>query len=128
VLIANEGGVCRSEPRLSSSYALIVAAEPIEAGWFGNRAVALEVVFAADERRGPTPARLSHRERAVARLLVAGYSYVNIAAIIGIGRTTIRTYMRRIYAKLGVFNRADLVRELLQASALVNQLRAYNIA
>ncbi|MFO0674959.1 MAG: helix-turn-helix transcriptional regulator [Polyangiaceae bacterium] len=56
---------------------------------------------------------LSKREREVARLLVAGYSGVNVAAIAGLSENTVRTYVRRLYAKLGVANRADLVRKLV---------------
>jgi DNA-binding CsgD family transcriptional regulator len=56
---------------------------------------------------------LSKREREIARLLVAGYSGVNVAAISGLSENTVRTYVRRLYAKLGVNNRADLVRKLV---------------
>jgi DNA-binding CsgD family transcriptional regulator len=56
---------------------------------------------------------LSKREREMARLLVAGYSGVNIAAIVGLSENTVRTYFRRLYAKLDVSNRADLVRKLV---------------
>jgi DNA-binding CsgD family transcriptional regulator len=56
---------------------------------------------------------LSKREREIARLLVAGYSGVNVAAIAGLSENTVRTYVRRLYTKLGVNNRADLVRKLV---------------
>ena len=56
---------------------------------------------------------LSKREREIARLLVAGYSGVNVAAISGLSENTVRTYVRRLYQKLGVANRADLVRKLM---------------
>jgi DNA-binding CsgD family transcriptional regulator len=56
---------------------------------------------------------LSKREREIARLLVAGYSGVNVAAIAGLSENTVRTYVRRLYAKLEVANRADLVRKLV---------------
>jgi DNA-binding CsgD family transcriptional regulator len=56
---------------------------------------------------------LSRREREIARLLVAGYSGVNVAAIAGLSENTVRTYVRRLYQKLGVSNRADLVRKLM---------------
>ncbi len=56
---------------------------------------------------------LSKREREIARLLVAGYSGVNVAAIAGLSENTVRTYVRRLYLKLGVSNRADLVRKLM---------------
>jgi DNA-binding CsgD family transcriptional regulator len=60
---------------------------------------------------------LSTRERAVARLLIKGYEVVNIAAIFNIAETTVQTYVRRLYGKLGAHNRADVVR-LLQATDL----------
>jgi len=56
---------------------------------------------------------LSKREREIARLLIAGYSGVNVAAISGLSENTVRTYVRRLYAKIGVNNRADLVRKLV---------------
>jgi DNA-binding CsgD family transcriptional regulator len=56
---------------------------------------------------------LSKREREIARLLVAGYSGVNVAAIAGLSENTVRTYVRRLYAKIGANNRADLVRKLM---------------
>jgi DNA-binding CsgD family transcriptional regulator len=56
---------------------------------------------------------LSRREREIARLLVAGYSGVNVAAVSGLSENTVRTYVRRLYAKLGVNSRADLVRRLV---------------
>lgn len=56
---------------------------------------------------------LSKRERGIARLLIAGYSGVNVAAIAGLSENTVRTYVRRLYAKLGVNSRADLVRKLM---------------
>lgn len=66
------------------------------------------------EKAAPQPLDgLSKREREIARLLVAGYSGVNVAAIAGLSENTVRTYVRRLYAKLGVSNRADLVRKLV---------------
>ena len=62
----------------------------------------------------PASDKLSPREREVANLLVEGYSNVNIAALCGLSPNTVRTFMRRLYAKLGVFNRADLVRQLVR--------------
>ena len=56
---------------------------------------------------------LSRREREIARLLVTGYSGVNVAALSGLSENTVRTYVRRLYQKLGVNNRADLVRKLV---------------
>lgn len=61
----------------------------------------------------PAMDALSRREREIARLLVAGYSGVNVAAIAGLSENTVRTYVRRLYQKLSVSNRADLVRKLM---------------
>jgi DNA-binding CsgD family transcriptional regulator len=57
-------------------------------------------------------ASLSPRQREVARLLADGYSLVNVAAILGLSENTARTYLKRLYAKLGVCNRVQLVRRL----------------
>jgi DNA-binding NarL/FixJ family response regulator len=56
---------------------------------------------------------LSSRERTIARLLVRGYGTANVAALTDLTEHTVRTYVRRVYKKLGVSNRADLVRRLL---------------
>lgn len=55
---------------------------------------------------------LSNRENQVARLLARGYTIVNAAAILGVSENTVRTYVRRLYRKLRVSCRADLVRQL----------------
>ena len=71
-------------------------------------------VIRVEQQDKPQPIEgLSKREREIARLLVAGYSGVNVAAISGLSENTVRTYVRRLYQKLGVANRADLVRKLM---------------
>ncbi|MDQ3363834.1 MAG: helix-turn-helix transcriptional regulator [Myxococcota bacterium] len=59
---------------------------------------------------GKTEVPLSKREREVAQLLVGGYANLNVAAHLGISENTIRTYIRRLYKKLNVCNRIDLIR------------------
>jgi DNA-binding CsgD family transcriptional regulator len=59
---------------------------------------------------------LSKREREVAKLLVGGYANLNIAAHLGISENTTRTYIRRLYKKLKVCNRIDLLRAYEAAS------------
>lgn len=84
-------------------------------------AAALDVapsVFSSDDRvalllevlpsRQREIVRLSARERTVAGLLVKGYTCLNIAAKLEVSETTIRTYVRRIYRKLGVADRLAL--------------------
>ncbi len=60
--------------------------------------------------------KLSQREWEVARLLADGCSSVNVAARLGVSTNTVRTLMRRLYRKLGVCNRADLVREVMRVA------------
>lgn len=59
---------------------------------------------------GTATLSLSRREREVAQLLIGGYANLNIAAHLGISENTIRTYIRRLYKKLNVCNRIDLIR------------------
>jgi DNA-binding CsgD family transcriptional regulator len=55
---------------------------------------------------------LTRREREIALLAAEGFLPLNIAASLGIGEATVRTHLKRIYAKLGVSSRLELVRRL----------------
>ncbi|MGO8991935.1 MAG: helix-turn-helix transcriptional regulator [Polyangiaceae bacterium] len=80
---------------------------------FGGARCAVLRVEPSEKANNPVLEGLSRREREIARLLVAGYSGVNVAAISGLSENTVRTYVRRLYTKVGVSNRADLVRKLV---------------
>ncbi len=81
---------------------------------FGNgQYAAVEVVV---EQAENDIGRLSPRELEIARLLAAGYTGVNISALCGLSAHTVRTYIRRLYTKLGIYNRADLVRRIVAFS------------
>jgi DNA-binding CsgD family transcriptional regulator len=96
-------------PRLPSGAVVGVAKIDGDPVFGGARCAVLRV-----EPQDKAPIEgLSRREREIARLLVAGYSGVNVAAISGLSENTVRTYVRRLYHKLGVANRADLVRKLM---------------
>src|SRR5262249_31786636 len=72
----------------------------------------------AEGRGAPrVPALLSEREQQVARLLADGYSCVNTAAVLNLSENTVRTYVRRLYRKLEVTNRVDLVQRLISSVA-----------
>ena len=99
-------------PRLPNGIVTAVAkldGDPV----FGNARCAVVRVDGFDAKAGAALDGLSRREREIARLLVAGYSGVNVAAIAGLSENTVRTYVRRLYQKLAVNNRADLVRKLM---------------
>lgn len=97
-------------PRLPSG--AVVAVAKIDGDPVFNNAKCAILRVEPQEKAAPIEG-LSKREREIARLLVAGYSGVNVAAISGLSENTVRTYVRRLYQKLGVANRADLVRKLM---------------
>lgn len=106
---ANQAAI-PTPPRLPSGAVVAVAKSDGDPVFNGARCAILRVEPQAE----PAPIEgLSKREREIARLLVAGYSGVNVAAIAGLSENTVRTYVRRLYQKLGVANRADLVRKLM---------------
>jgi DNA-binding CsgD family transcriptional regulator len=108
-----KGEAIPTPPRLPSGSVVAVAkidGDPV----FGSAKCA--VLRVEPQAKAAPIEGLSKREREIARLLVAGYSGVNVAAISGLSENTVRTYVRRLYQKLGVANRADLVRKLMSPS------------
>lgn len=105
-----KGEALPTPPRLPAGTVVAVAKIDGDPVFSNARCAVLRVE--AQENAAPIEG-LSKREREIARLLVAGYSGVNVAAISGLSENTVRTYVRRLYTKLGVANRADLVRKLM---------------
>lgn len=105
-------------PRLALGVVTRVAALEGDPVFGGARCAAL-LIEPLDEKKEAMLDNLSRREREIARLLVAGYSGVNVAAISGLSENTVRTYVRRLYAKLKVSNRAELVRTLVAPESTV---------
>ncbi|MDB4940549.1 MAG: hypothetical protein JWP97_83 [Labilithrix sp.] len=105
-----KGEALPTPPRLPSGAVVGVAKIDSDPVFGGVKCAVIRVE--AQEKAAPIEG-LSKREREIARLLVAGYSGVNVAAISGLSENTVRTYVRRLYQKLGVANRADLVRKLM---------------
>jgi DNA-binding CsgD family transcriptional regulator len=106
------GDALPTPPRIGEGSVVAVArieGDPV----FGAGRCAVLRVQHAESANAAAMDGLSRREREIARLLVAGYSGVNVAAIAGLSENTVRTYVRRLYAKIGVSNRADLVRKLV---------------
>jgi DNA-binding NarL/FixJ family response regulator len=62
---------------------------------------------------GPLP-RLSEREGEVLRLIVKGFTYAEIADLLGVSAHTVTTHVRGIYRKLEVHSRGEAVYEALQ--------------
>ncbi len=114
LLARQRGDAIPTPPRLRVGSLVAVAKVEEDPVFGGARCAAVRVEIS--QRAAPIEG-LSKRERAIARLLVAGYSGVNVAAISGLSENTVRTYVRRLYGKLGVNNRADLVRKLVSPEA-----------
>jgi len=60
--------------------------------------------------------RLGGAESRVARLAAEGYTVLNMAARLAMSEATVRTHLRRVYAKLGVHGRAELAYLLLRGA------------
>jgi DNA-binding CsgD family transcriptional regulator len=60
--------------------------------------------------------QLTRRERDVARLVALGRSNKEIATELDISTWTVSGYLRRVFAKLGVCSRAEMVAQLLGPS------------
>ena len=69
-------------------------------------------------RSDPAKPRLGGRELEVLRLTAEGLSAPEIAETLGIGATTVKTHLQRIYRKLDVTDRAAMVARALRLGLL----------
>lgn len=67
-------------------------------------------IGALKRTRGDGGPRLSEREREVARLVAQGLTDKEIARALGVSPTTVRTYVERLFDKLGIRRRSALAR------------------
>jgi DNA-binding NarL/FixJ family response regulator len=96
---------------------LLEAISEVRAGGSPMSSSIARKVVASFQKAGPTAdqdALLSPREQMVLACLSKGLAYKQIADQMGIGVTTIRTYLRRIYEKLHVQSRSEAVAKYLQ--------------
>jgi two-component system nitrate/nitrite response regulator NarL len=66
----------------------------------------------------PAHAALSPREQAIIRLIIKGYSNKTLARVLEISPWTVATHLRRIFAKLDVSSRAEMVACVLRGNLL----------
>lgn len=64
---------------------------------------------------------LSPREHEIVRMVAEGYPNKTIAAVLDISSWTVGTYLRRIFAKLGVGSRAAMVARLVERGVVIDQ-------
>lgn len=74
-----------------------------------SRAILAKVLpgGAPDRADARAEAALTPRERQLLRLLIRGWETLRIADAVGISEQTARTYLSRLYGKLGVHSRAE---------------------
>jgi DNA-binding NarL/FixJ family response regulator len=124
--------------RLGASGFLLKNAPPVETlraihvAYDGNAMLAPEVtrrmiadIASRQGRPGPDTARfeaLTDRERDVVAAIVQGMSNEEIAAELFLSRATVKTYLSRLFLKLGVRDRTQLV-ILAYESGFVDSLR-----
>jgi len=68
----------------------------------------------AEDVRSDGVPRLSEREGEVLRLIVKGFTYAEIAELLGVSSHTVTTHVRGLYRKLEVHSRGEAVYEALQ--------------
>lgn len=85
-------------------------AEQTGAGWLAATARS-ELFLAGGRRRRRTDGHghLTSAERRVARLAAAGHSNAEIARLLFLSVNTVETHLKRVYAKLGLSSRRELM-------------------
>jgi two-component system response regulator NreC len=63
-------------------------------------------------------AQLTPRERQVLKLVATGFTHREIAEQLGIGKKSVDTYRARVYSKLNIGSRAELVRIAIDSGLL----------
>jgi DNA-binding CsgD family transcriptional regulator len=89
--------VCPNKEAILAKYALAVSTSTL-----GN-------MLFLNIRRVSLLHRLSHRELEVARLYGQGRQYKEIGLALNISPYTVRNFLARIYTKLGIDNKVDLI-------------------
>jgi DNA-binding CsgD family transcriptional regulator len=87
----------------------LALAEASAAGWLGELARGELRVAGGRRRRQNEPDRLTEQEQRVARIASTGATNIEIARQLHLSVSTIRTHLERIYAKLGIHSRRELI-------------------
>jgi two-component system NarL family response regulator len=82
----------------------------------GQRYLPRSVTRRLDERTGPT--RLTQREKDILDVLGKGFSYKELANLMGVSTETVRTHVKNLFRKLNVSDRAEALREALHRGFL----------
>jgi DNA-binding CsgD family transcriptional regulator len=101
-----------AEVALAAASAYVRCGDPARSRTVSERATRLRALLPGVRTPGLHPpqvqAMLAPREREVAALAATGLSGQAIADALGIGARTVESYLRSVYGKLGLTNRAEL--------------------
>jgi DNA-binding CsgD family transcriptional regulator len=86
----------------------IEVAQAAQAGWLAELAHT-ELRVAGGRRRRPAPSELTAQETRVATLAAAGATSPEIARQLSVSPRTVETHLQRVYAKLGIRSRHELI-------------------
>jgi DNA-binding NarL/FixJ family response regulator len=99
------------EPQLEGTLALAV-----------RSALAGQLTVPQAMRHALEPPALSHREREIVRLVVAGHANAEIAALLYLSKSTVAGHLTAIFRRVGVRSRVELVRLVRSADESVRRL------
>lgn len=124
--VEGEGAVVRSDADGSHGSRAVVPKETLLLGggviWRVLRRVAASEIDDVDDVDGaavpPMVRPLSDKERRVIELYALGLTTQSVAYRMSVAESTVKTYARRAYKKLGVGSRAEAVAVLARQSAL----------
>ena len=115
-LVRGKHNGLRTRPPPRCNYYLTVRVQPLAKPVLAQPDITVAPRGQVPPPRFPEPASgwpsLSAREREVAIALVSGFTVPEIAKRFGRSRHTVSTLTRRIYRKLGIRRRAELVNRL----------------
>ncbi len=107
IMLRRLGQPARARPLLAGA---LRRSEEAGAGWFAGQAAAELALSGGRRQRSPAgPSRLTPAERRVASLAASGQSNQEIALALWISVNTVETHLRRVFAKLGVRSRRQLM-------------------
>ena len=121
--VEGEGAVVRSDADGSHGSRAVVPKETLLLGggviWRVLQRVAASEIGDVDKAAVPPMARpLSDKERYVIELYALGLTTQSVSHRMSVAESTVKTYARRAYKKLGVGSRAEAVAVLARQSAL----------
>lgn len=76
------------------------------------------VVLCSERKKTRDAPLLSPREQEIARMVARGFPNKTIAAVLEISTWTVGTYLRRMFAKLGVTSRTAMIAKLMEDASL----------